>query len=35
MNEWLPWIGIWIGIAVGGLIVAGIYAFGERKGWWW
>lgn len=35
MSEWTPWIGTWIGIIFGGLMVLGLYAFGEKKGWWW
>lgn len=35
MNAWLPWIGTWIGVLVGGAIVLGIYCFGEKRRWWW
>jgi hypothetical protein len=35
MNTWLPWIGVWIGITVGGGVLLGAYLLGEKRGWWW
>lgn len=33
MNVWLPWIGTWIGIIVGWLILWAAFAIAKKRGW--